>query len=136
MLFHWGINLESGEFKMSQFFPALYSEGVFKPLRETNLPVGPKTYLLVALPSEEVANKLTPLIDEARPPWEQRILHLIAELKDDFSKANNVDFQFQFDEEHKQIFLENARSLAPLIPGMIPEETTTLGNNGNENVSI
>lgn len=39
---------------MLQFFPAIYSEGVFKPLRETNLPSEPRTHLWVALSSEEV----------------------------------------------------------------------------------
>jgi len=105
---------------MSQFFSAIYSEGVFKPLKEVNFPSEPREYFLVALSSEEVAKELTPTISQSLPPWEQRILNLIAELKADLSKASNPDFQF--DEEHKQMFLENARSLAPLIPGMIPEE--------------
>ena len=119
---------------MSQFFPAIYSEGVFKPLREVNLPSEPRKYFLVALSSEEVAEELMPPTPQAPLPWEQQIADLIAELKADLSKAPNLDFQF--DEEHKQMFLENARSLAPLIPGMIPEEKTIMGDNGNENLHL
>jgi len=119
---------------MSQFFPAIYSEGVFKPLREINLPLEPRKYFLVALSSEEVTEELTPSIPQSPLPWEQRIASLLAELKADLSKTSNLDFQF--DEEHKQMFLENARSLAPLIPGMIPEEKIIMGNNGNENFQL
>ncbi|MCI0698731.1 hypothetical protein L0337_42870 [candidate division KSB1 bacterium] len=116
---------------MSHFFPAVYSEGVFKPLRTPDLPSEPLTYFLVALPSDEVMEELQSRIAKPSLSPEQRIANLVAELRADLAKAPNLDFNF--DEEHQKMFLENARGLAPFIPGMIPEETATAGSNGNEN---
>jgi predicted DNA-binding antitoxin AbrB/MazE fold protein len=116
---------------MSNFFPAVYSEGVFKPLKTPDLPSASQTYFLIALPSDEVMEELhSPIVKPSLSP-EQRIADLVAELRADLAKAPNLDFNF--DEEHQKMFLENARGLAPFIPGMIPEEAPTVGSNGNEN---
>jgi len=47
---------------------------------------------------------------------EQRLSDLIAELKSDRSKFSESDFKF--DKEHRELFLENARSLSSFIPSM------------------
>jgi len=64
---------------------------------------------------------------------EQRIANLIAELKADLSRAPNLDFEF--DEEHQQMFLENAEGLAPFIPGMIHEWEIISEENDHEKTS-
>jgi len=58
------------------------------------------------------------------PHIEQKIAALIAALKADLAKLPNLDFNF--DEEHRQMFLEHAKGLAPFIPGMIPDDENDL----------
>ncbi len=60
---------------------------------------------------------------------EQRIADLIVELKADLSRAPNLNFEF--DEEHQQMFLENAQGLAPFIPGMIHDYEISLEQKDN-----
>jgi predicted DNA-binding antitoxin AbrB/MazE fold protein len=118
---------------MTQLLPAIYAEGVFKPLKKIDLPPEPQTYLLFVVSGKDI-EELAPAISRPTISAEQRIADLISELKADLSNASNLDFQF--DEEHQRMFEENARGLAPFIPSMIPEEITTSGNNDDEKVSL
>ncbi len=112
---------------MTQFLPAVYTDGVFKPLKKVDLPPEPQNYLLFVLSVKEI-EKLAPAVSELSISAEQRIANLISELRADLAGVTAADFQF--DEEHKKMFLENAEGLAPYIPGMIPEEETISGDNG------
>jgi len=104
---------------MTQMLTAVYTDGVFKPLNKIDLPVDPQTYLLFVVPRKEV-DELTPAVARPQISVEQRIAALVAELRVDLAGVSPADFQF--DEEHKKMFLENAEGLAPYIPAMIPEE--------------
>lgn len=118
---------------MTQFLPAIYTDGVFKPLKKVNLPPEPQTFLLFVVSGKEL-EELAPAISRPASSVEQRIADLIAELRTDLAGVSAADFQF--DEEHRRMFLEQAEGLAPFIPDMIPEEKTIIGDNGNENVSL
>lgn len=105
---------------MSQLLPAVYSEGVFKPLKAPHLPLETQTYFLIVLSSEEVKKELAPVIAASPMGPTAQLADLVAELKTDLTKASLDDFNF--DEEHQRMFLENAESLAPLIPSMSREK--------------
>ena len=55
-----------------------------------------------------------------------QLADLIAELRADLEAASFKDFEF--DEEHRQMFLEDAEAFAPLIPDMIHAEQNTDGS--------
>lgn len=66
------------------------------------------------------------------PHIEQKIAALIAALKADLAKMPNLDFNF--DEEHRRMFLEHAEGLAPFIPGMIPDDEISVEENADKKV--
>ncbi|MEK7728118.1 MAG: antitoxin AF2212-like protein [candidate division KSB1 bacterium] len=105
---------------MSQLLPAVYSDGVFKPLKPLHLPLETQTYYLIVLSSEEVKKELTPVTAASPLGPTAQLADLVAELKTDLAKASLMDFNF--DEEHQRMFLDNAESFAPLIPSMSREE--------------
>jgi len=104
---------------MTQMLTAVYTDGVFKPLNKVELPLDPQTYLLFVVPRKEV-DKLSPEITKPQISIEQRIADLVAEWRVELAGISPADFQF--DDEHKKMFLDHANGLAPFIPGMIPEE--------------
>lgn len=65
---------------------------------------------------------------------EQRIADLIVELKADLYCAPNLNFEF--DEEYQQMFLENAKGLAPFIPGIIHDYEISLEENALKSRSL
>lgn len=97
---------------MSKSIPAIYSNGVFKPLKKIDLPPEPQTYLIVIISKEDI-EKMPSSISSTGTFTERRLFALLAELKTELLALSAVDFQF--DEEHRQLFLENAQTLAPLI---------------------
>ncbi len=101
---------------MSQLLPAVYSEGVFKPLKPLHLPLETQTYFLIVFSGEEVKKELAPVMASSPIGPTTQLADLVAELKSDLAKAALVDFNFE--EEDQRMFLENAESLAPLIPSM------------------
>ena len=109
---------------MSQSIPAVFENGVFKPLAKVDLPEKQQTYLLIVLSGEDLKAALPPETNGSNSPFD-KIHNLVDELKSELSGLSPSDFQF--DEAHQKLFLENARSLSPLIPAMIPEEPTAEG---------
>jgi len=102
---------------MSQPIPVIYSDGVFKPLKRVELPSESQTYLIVVITKDDFQEISTAIPDNAFN-IEQKLADLAAELKSDLSQVSESDFKF--DKEHRELFLENARLFAPLIPSMIP----------------
>jgi predicted DNA-binding antitoxin AbrB/MazE fold protein len=100
---------------MSQPIPAIYSDGVFKPLKQVDLPPELQTYLIVVITKDDFQELLTTISDKAFK-IEKKLADLVAELKSDLSEVSESDFKF--DKEHRELFLENAKLFAPLIPSM------------------
>jgi predicted DNA-binding antitoxin AbrB/MazE fold protein len=103
---------------MTYLVPAIYTEGVFKPLKKIELSPESQTYLLFVVSAKDL-EELAPAMLRPSNSAEQRIADLVTELRMELTGGSAADFEF--DEEHRRMFLENARGLAPFIPGMIPE---------------
>ena len=117
---------------MSQPIPVIYSDGVFKPLKRIDLPPEPQTYLIVVITKDDF-QELSASIPGKVFNSEQKLADLIAELKSDLSQVSELDFKF--DKEHRDLFLEDAKLFAPLIPSMIPEEPS-IDEEVDEKISI
>ena len=117
---------------MSHPIPVIYSDGVFKPLKRVDLPPEPQTYLIVVITKDDFQEISTVIPDKAFN-IEQKLADLAAELKSDLCEVAKSDFKF--DKEHRELFVENAKLFAPLIPSMIPEEPS-LDKEIDEKVSL
>jgi len=111
---------------MSRSTPAIYTDGVFRPLKKIDLPPEPQTYFLVIIAKEDIEEMPSSISN----PWntmEKKMFDLLAELKKDLSELSSASFQF--DEQHRQLFLENAQIISPLIPSIVTEENTMEAEN-------
>jgi predicted DNA-binding antitoxin AbrB/MazE fold protein len=127
-----GIFILRRRIKMCQPIPVIYSDGVFKPLKRVDLPPESQIYLIVVITKDDLQEMSTAFPGKAYDS-EQKLADLIAELKSDLSEVSESDFKF--DKEHRELFLENAKLFAPLVPSMIPEEPS-LDEEIDEKVSL
>lgn len=107
---------------MSEAIPAIFEEGVFKPLKKVDFPEKQQLYILVGRSKNEVEKGLF-FESSAENSVAEKIYALVEELKADLGYLKDLDFRF--DAEHQKMFLENADALAPFIPSMISDDLAT-----------